>query len=172
MLSILSIALLSVPSAFAVRRVPSDFTTSSIDGNLHDRRRLHDHLQHYGHRGLGEGRTNDNSAVEEDTDALQQKDLIQEVIVQNRVLASSDDTQTLPTPADHEVTSLPYLNPGTFKSKHYAGHLPASPDDDKKLFYWLFEPDFEPSDGSTRSKAKKNEDIPLLIWLNGGPGCK
>ena len=40
-------------------------------------------------------------------------------------------------------------------------------DDDKKFFYWLFEPDF--ADSSVGHNG--DDDIPLLIWLNGGPGC-
>jgi len=51
-----------------------------------------------------------------------------------------------------------------FKTRHWAGHLKASELDDKKLFFWLFEPDL--------SDAQPNDkEIPLLIWLNGGPGC-
>ncbi len=74
--------------------------------------------------------------------------------------------QLLLKPDDHLVTDLPYLDSSVFTSKHYAGHIPASNNDDKKLFYWLFEPDL--SHGNT---SHKDGDIPLLIWLNGGPGC-
>eukprot|EP00555_Chaetoceros_dichaeta_P008842 CAMPEP_0198275072 /NCGR_PEP_ID=MMETSP1447-20131203/63028_1 /TAXON_ID=420782 /ORGANISM="Chaetoceros dichaeta, Strain CCMP1751" /LENGTH=279 /DNA_ID=CAMNT_0043969653 /DNA_START=20 /DNA_END=856 /DNA_ORIENTATION=+ len=76
-------------------------------------------------------------------------------------------TKNLPTPADHQVTSLPYLLPESFPTNHYAGYLPASLQDDKKLFYWLFEPLLPETYNSEDSEI----DIPLVIWLNGGPGC-
>ncbi|OAX40538.1 hypothetical protein K503DRAFT_601654 [Rhizopogon vinicolor AM-OR11-026] len=41
--------------------------------------------------------------------------------------------------------------------KQYSGYLDIS--DDKHLFFWFFE---------SRSSP---EDAPLLMWLNGGPGC-
>jgi len=64
------------------------------------------------------------------------------------------------SPEDHLVTGLPLLDGDALKTKQYAGHLPASQKDDKYLFYWLFAP-----------PEKHMEDAPLLIWLNGGPGC-
>ena len=66
------------------------------------------------------------------------------------------------SPDDHLVKGLPLLDPSTFRTDHWAGLLPASDGGDKYLFYWLFAP--SPSD-------KKDEDIPLIIWLNGGPAC-
>jgi len=75
--------------------------------------------------------------------------------------------ETLPTMNEHLITSLPYLNSQDFTTKNYAGHIPASPDAmDKKFFYWLFEPDV--TDTGIDSKS---DDIPLVIWLNGGPAC-
>ena len=65
----------------------------------------------------------------------------------------------MPIAEDHLVTSLPYLDPSTFPTKHYAGHIPASKNDDKKLFYWLFEPD-------TSTVQKEDGEIPLHIWLS------
>lgn len=64
-------------------------------------------------------------------------------------------------PDSHLVTSLPLLPDGSLKTRHWAGHLPASSDGDKKLFYWLFEP----------SSGADSDDTPLILWLNGGPGC-
>jgi len=75
---------------------------------------------------------------------------------------------TVQLPDDHLVTSLPYLNLSTFKTKQYAGHLPASSDASKQIFYWLFEPDFDTNSNNNRPDT---DEVPLIIWLNGGPGC-
>lgn len=37
--------------------------------------------------------------------------------------------------------------------------------EDKHLFYWFFEK------RSTSQTMEDNEDIPLILWLTGGPGC-
>lgn len=73
-----------------------------------------------------------------------------------------------PTREDHLVTSLPLLdledpseNSLFSSTKHYAGHIPLDySKDDKAFFYWLFE-----------NENVDSDDIPLLIWLNGGPAC-
>ncbi|KAK1322214.1 Serine carboxypeptidase-like 35 [Acorus calamus] len=41
----------------------------------------------------------------------------------------------------------------------YAGYVNLRPDEEKALFYWFFE-----AEGGV-------SDNPLLLWLNGGPGC-
>jgi carboxypeptidase C (cathepsin A) len=65
-------------------------------------------------------------------------------------------------PDDHLVTHLPLMAEGTLNTPHWAGLLPASPKNDKYLFYWLFAPDM------TSSQNLQDRDVPLVIWLNGG----
>ncbi|KAE8692730.1 Serine carboxypeptidase-like 35 [Hibiscus syriacus] len=55
------------------------------------------------------------------------------------------------------VTNLPGQPPAKFR--HYAGYVKLRPQDSKALFYWFFEAQYEVS--------RK----PLVLWLNGGPGC-
>ncbi len=66
------------------------------------------------------------------------------------------------SPDDHLVTNLPLLETSKFQTDHWAGLLPASGDGDKYLFYWLFAPP---------PTTKADKDIPLIVWLNGGPAC-
>eukprot|EP00584_Thalassiosira_punctigera_P012906 CAMPEP_0172554578 /NCGR_PEP_ID=MMETSP1067-20121228/55320_1 /TAXON_ID=265564 ORGANISM="Thalassiosira punctigera, Strain Tpunct2005C2" /NCGR_SAMPLE_ID=MMETSP1067 /ASSEMBLY_ACC=CAM_ASM_000444 /LENGTH=668 /DNA_ID=CAMNT_0013342973 /DNA_START=136 /DNA_END=2142 /DNA_ORIENTATION=+ len=69
-----------------------------------------------------------------------------------------------PDPDSHLVTSLPLLPDGAFPTRHWAGHLPAADDgSDKKIFYWLF----EPGEGADNMPG----EVPLILWINGGPGC-
>ncbi|XP_031495717.1 serine carboxypeptidase-like 35 [Nymphaea colorata] len=45
------------------------------------------------------------------------------------------------------------------KFRHYAGYIRLREQDERALFYWFFE-----AQGGVSEK-------PLLLWLNGGPGC-
>ncbi len=60
---------------------------------------------------------------------------------------------------DHLVTSLPGLNVKDLEFNQYAGHIMVDSNKGGHLFYWLFE------------SKKDDADRPLIIWLNGGPGC-
>jgi len=71
--------------------------------------------------------------------------------------------------ADDIVTAIPASigSPGEvfrLTVKSYAGQYPVNPQNqDCKLFYWFFE--------SQNPEGKAAGDIPLVIWLNGGPGA-
>ncbi|KAH6814435.1 serine carboxypeptidase-like 20 [Perilla frutescens var. frutescens] len=53
------------------------------------------------------------------------------------------------------VTELPGFS-GSFPSKHYSGYITI---DEKKLYYYFVESEGNPSKD------------PVVLWLNGGPGC-
>lgn len=60
---------------------------------------------------------------------------------------------------DHRVRDLPGLEDSSIV--HYAGHIPIDIERNANLFYWLFE--------ATTKDAES--EAPIIIWLNGGPGC-
>ncbi|KAK8966357.1 Serine carboxypeptidase-like 35 [Platanthera guangdongensis] len=55
------------------------------------------------------------------------------------------------------VTGLPGQPPVNFR--HYAGYVGVGNRQEKALFYWFFE------------AANRPDEKPLVLWLNGGPGC-
>ncbi|KAG7620536.1 Peptidase S10 serine carboxypeptidase [Arabidopsis suecica] len=55
------------------------------------------------------------------------------------------------------VTNLPGQPDVSFK--HYAGYVPVDKSNGRALFYWFFEAMDLP------------KEKPLVLWLNGGPGC-
>lgn len=68
-------------------------------------------------------------------------------------------------PGHYVVSSLPGL-PADYHTKQWAGQIPipyAGVDHYGGIFFWLFEPN--------TTDSAKTKDSPLIIWLNGGPGC-
>lgn len=56
------------------------------------------------------------------------------------------------------ITQLPGFN-GSFPSKHYSGYVTIDADHEKRLFYYFVTSEGDPSKD------------PVVLWLNGGPGC-
>ncbi|OQS02044.1 serine protease family S10 [Thraustotheca clavata] len=61
--------------------------------------------------------------------------------------------------SEHQITSLPNYNDAKpINFNQYAGHVPL-PSNGQKMFYWFVESENDP------------KHDPLVLWLNGGPGC-
>ncbi|KAA8538772.1 hypothetical protein F0562_025464 [Nyssa sinensis] len=56
------------------------------------------------------------------------------------------------------ITKLPGFS-GNFRSKHYSGYVSVDGNPPKNLFYYFVVSERDPSND------------PLVLWLNGGPGC-
>ena len=77
------------------------------------------------------------------------------------------------SPSDHLVSeALPLLDI-PLSTSHYAGYINIMPSDEttdtdreRNLFYWLF----SPGNNDTTTTLDNDRNIPLIIWLNGGPG--
>ncbi|TVU13670.1 hypothetical protein EJB05_37090 [Eragrostis curvula] len=61
-------------------------------------------------------------------------------------------------PDEHLVTGLPGFH-GAFPSKHYSGYVTVDEANEKSLFYYLVLSERDPAGD------------PMVVWLNGGPGC-
>ncbi|KAF8780672.1 hypothetical protein HU200_001275 [Digitaria exilis] len=62
-------------------------------------------------------------------------------------------------PEEHLVTGLPGFHGASFPSKHYAGYVTVDETSERSLFYYLALSERDPATD------------PVVLWLNGGPGC-
>ncbi|KAL8103808.1 serine carboxypeptidase-like 31 [Apium graveolens] len=67
------------------------------------------------------------------------------------------DKKLHPLASDHLVTNLPGQPNVDFY--HYAGYITVNEENGRALFYWFYE------------ASNLSDDKPLVLWLNGGPGC-
>ncbi|KAM3403102.1 hypothetical protein ACQJBY_006701 [Aegilops geniculata] len=69
------------------------------------------------------------------------------------------DAATIAAQELDRVVSLPGAPSYSYAFKHYSGYVTTDEQLGKALFYWFFE------------ATEKPDDKPLVLWLNGGPGC-
>uniref|UniRef100_M8D852 carboxypeptidase D n=1 Tax=Aegilops tauschii TaxID=37682 RepID=M8D852_AEGTA len=69
------------------------------------------------------------------------------------------DAATMAAQERDRVASLPGAPSYPYAFKHYSGYVTTDERLGKALFYWFFE------------AMEKPDEKPLVLWLNGGPGC-
>ncbi|VAH17737.1 unnamed protein product [Triticum turgidum subsp. durum] len=69
------------------------------------------------------------------------------------------DAATMAAQELDRVASLPGAPSYSYAFKHYSGYVTTDERLGKALFYWFFE------------AMEKPDEKPLVLWLNGGPGC-
>ncbi|CAI8612472.1 unnamed protein product [Vicia faba] len=62
-------------------------------------------------------------------------------------------------PKESVITNLPGFN-GSLPSKHYGGYVTIDESHGKNLYYYFVE-----------SESNSSSKDPIVLWLNGGPGC-
>ncbi|KAI4313245.1 hypothetical protein L6164_026238 [Bauhinia variegata] len=83
--------------------------------------------------------------------------LAREAICVSTKTAAINRVQVLTQQESDRVVGLPGQPPVKFKQ--YAGYITVNENHGRALFYWFFE------------SQDKPQEKPLLLWLNGGPGC-
>uniref|UniRef100_A0ACD5XNS5 Uncharacterized protein n=1 Tax=Avena sativa TaxID=4498 RepID=A0ACD5XNS5_AVESA len=73
-------------------------------------------------------------------------------------IAAGSPPRCSAAPQGAEVTGVPGFD-GALPSKHYAGYVTVDEQHGRNLFYYMVESEHEPSKD------------PVVLWLNGGPGC-